>query len=249
MGKIGLQLYTVRDSAEANFQKLLTDVGELGYEGVQFAGFYDASAEDVKKTLHEATLRPAGAHVPIDQLQNNLQEVMRYHEAIENQLIICPYLPDSMRENKAGYLQTAELFNQIGKELKEAGFQFGYHNHAFEFDRIEETTGFEVLFENTDPDLVKMELDCFWATYAGHDPNKIIRDYKSRCISLHLKDIKVENGEKISTEIGTGTLDMNKLIQSGLDHNVEWFIVEQEHFTGDPLDSAKKNVEALKKMI
>ncbi|WP_042221530.1 sugar phosphate isomerase/epimerase family protein [Oceanobacillus manasiensis] len=249
MGKIGLQLYTVRDSAEANFHQLLRDVGEIGYEGAQFAGFYDTEAKDVADTLQSVGITPAGAHVPIEQLQHHLQDVIQYHKAIGNNLIICPYLPESMRENKAGYLQTAELFNQIGKELKQAGFQFAYHNHAFEFDRIEDTTGFKLLFENTDPNLVKMELDCFWATYAGYDPNEIMRDYKTRCISLHLKDIREENGEKISTEIGNGTLDMKTLIQSGLDHNVEWFIIEQEHFTGDPLESAKKNVEALKEML
>ncbi|MFD2627795.1 sugar phosphate isomerase/epimerase family protein [Oceanobacillus kapialis] len=249
MAKIGLQLYTVRDAAEEDFHQLLTDVGELGYEGAQFAGFYDASAQEVADTLQKARVKPAGAHVQIHQLQNNLQDVMRYHEKIGNQLIICPYLPETMRQDKAGYMQTAETFNKIGKELKQAGFQFGYHNHAFEFDSVEDTTGFELLFGNTDPDFVKMELDCYWATYAGHDPNKIIKDYAARCISLHIKDIKVENGDKISTEIGTGTLDIRTLIQSGLDHHVEWFIVEQEHFNGDPLVSAKKNVAALQEML
>jgi len=249
MGSIGLQLYTLRDLAEENFLKLLTDIGDLGYEGVQFAGFYEETAEDIAQILKQSGVTSAGAHVPLDQLQNNLEDVMRYHETIENQLIICPYLPETMRQNKAEYLRTAELFNQLGQKLKLAGFQFGYHNHAFEFIKMEEDTGFDIIFKNTDPDLVKMELDCFWATYAGHDPNQIINDYQDRCISLHLKDMKVENGEQISTEVGNGTLDIKTILQTGLSSNVEWFIIEQEHFTGDPFVSTRENAERLKEMF
>ncbi len=249
MSKIGLQLYTLREAATSNFHNLLIDVGAIGYEGVQFAGFYDTPAEKVNSTLVRSEMIPAGAHVPIDQLQENLDSVKQFHESINNSLIICPYLPEEMRQTKEDYLKSAELFNQIGKKLKDSGFQFAYHNHAFEFEEMENETGFSLLFGNTDSELVKMELDCYWATYAKYDPIKIINKYKDRCISLHIKDIKLENGEKVSTEIGNGRLDVRSLIQTGIKNNVEWFIVEQEHFTGDPLKSAEKNLSALKDML
>ncbi|CDQ38459.1 sugar phosphate isomerase/epimerase family protein [Virgibacillus salexigens] len=249
MGKVALQLYTVRELANENLLGLLERIAELGYQGVQFAGFHDHSAETVHKQLQALGLTPAGAHVPIELLQSQLDEVLRFHTKLDNSLLICPFLPESMRKSKDDYLRTADQFNEIGEKLTREGFAFGYHNHAFEFERFDETSGFELLFEHTDSSNVKMELDCYWAAYAGSDPDRLIQKYQDRCISLHVKDGKQEEGEMISTEIGNGTLDIPKLITSGKEHDVNWFIVEQEHFTGDPLISAKENVSALKQLI
>lgn len=79
---------------------------------------------------------------------------------------------------------------------KKAGFTFGYHNHDFEFETFENQTGFDLLFEQTDPDLVKVELDCYWASYAEHDPLKILEKYQDRVVSLHIKDMKIVDGKK-----------------------------------------------------
>ncbi|PAV31237.1 hypothetical protein CIL05_00855 [Virgibacillus profundi] len=249
MGKLGLQLYSVKDAAEKDLLGTIRKVSEMGYEGAQFAGFFNHSAEDVKAEIDAAGIVPAGAHVGIDQLENNLDETIKFHQLIGNDLIICPYLPENMRSGSDEYYQTAAVLNKLGKQLKESGIAFGYHNHAFEFDSFDGKTGFDILYENTDPAYVKMELDCFWASNAGYDPLEIIEKYDNRCVSLHIKDMKVAGDKKVSTEIGTGTLDIGKLIESGKKHQVDWFVVEQEDFTKDPLVSAEENASELKKII
>lgn len=248
MDNLGLQLYSVKEAAEKDLLGVLEQVADMGYKGAQFAGFFSHSAKQVKQKMDEVGLKAAGAHVQIDEFQNELESLLTYHHEIDNRLLICPYLPESMRTTADDYKRTAELFNQIGKKVTDAGFLFGYHNHAFEFEMFAGKSGFDLLYENTDPEYVKMELDCFWAVQAGHTPEKIMERYADRLVSLHLKDLVIENGDPISTELGQGVISMKDLIQAGQKNQADWFIVEQENFTQDPLLSARQNAAYLLKL-
>ena len=245
MENLALQLYSVKDAAEKDLLGVLEQVAEMGYKGVEFAGFFSHSAKEVKQKMDEVGLKAAGAHVQIDDLKNDFDAVIAYHKEIGNNLLICPSLPENMRTTAEDYKETAELFNQIGKKVADAGLAFGYHNHAFEFDLFDGGTGFDLLYENTDPTLVKMELDCFWVIHAGHTPEKIMEKYADRLVSLHLKDLIIEEGEAISTELGHGILNAEDLIHEGRKFGAKWFIVEQENFKQDPMDSAKQNAKYL----
>lgn len=243
MENLGLQLYSVKEAAEKDLLGVLEQVAEMGYKGVQFAGFFSHSATEVEAKMDEVGLKAAGAHVQLSEFQDNFDELIAYHKEIDNKILICPFLPEEMRTTADDYKRTAKLFNEIGQKVKDAGFSFGYHNHAFEFDLFDGKTGFDILYENTDPELVKMELDCFWAVHAGQTPDKIMKQYSNRLFSLHLKDLIIEDGEPISTEIGNGVINVVELIEDGKSWNVDWFIVEQEDFKGDPLESAKQNAK------
>ncbi|HET7658725.1 MAG TPA: sugar phosphate isomerase/epimerase [Bacillales bacterium] len=250
MANIGLQLFSVWQYAEKDFLGTLERVADLGYKSVQFAGFFGVPASEVKDLMDRKGVKAAGAHVPIEQLsEDKLEETFDYHKEIGNDLLIVPALPKEMRENADDYLKTARRLNQIGEACKEAGFAFGYHNHDFEFKKMDGVTGFDLLFENTDPDLVKMELDCYWATYAGYDPLKILSDHSDRAVSLHLKDIKTVGDKKVSTEIGNGELNISSLVETGLEHGVKWFTVEQESFEMDPFESLKISADNLGKLL
>ncbi|MFD1849741.1 sugar phosphate isomerase/epimerase family protein [Oceanobacillus bengalensis] len=249
MGKAGFQLYTLRESAAKDLLGTIKKVAEMGYRGIEFAGFFKVSAEDVKRTLIETGISPAGAHVQLTDLRHHLEETLAYHETIGNQLLICPFLPEDMRTTRDDFEKTAELLNEIGKKVKQAGFEFGYHNHAFEFASFQGETGFDILYENTDPDYMKMELDCYWAEYAGYDTLEIIDRYGDRCVSIHMKDMKKNGDETVSTELGLGSLDLDSFVKKGQEHQVEWFIVEQEHFTQKPIDSARLNAEKIKNIM
>ena len=249
MDNIGLQLYSIKESCEHDLLGTLEKVAQMGYTGAQFAGFFNHDAQEVKAKMDEVGLRTAGAHVQIDALMHNLDETLKYHEAIENDLIIIPALPKNMRSTADDYKQTAKLLDEIGETLHERGFILGYHNHGFEFDVFDGTTGFDILFGQTDPQHLKMELDGFWATYAGYDPFQIIKKYADRCISLHMKDMRVDKGERISTELGTGTLPLADYIKRGKKVGVKCFVVEQEEFTRDPLDSVADNAKEMKRLL
>lgn len=246
---MGLQLYSIREAVADDLLGMLEKVSNMGYEGVQFAGFGDHSAETVKAKLTELGIKPAGAHVPIEALDNDLDNVLKYHDTIGNRTIICPFLGEDMRTTEDDYRRTAEKMDVIGRKVAQSGFELGYHNHGFEFDTFNEKTGLDILFENTDPAHLKMELDCFWASAVGYDPLTFIDKYSDRCISLHMKDLKTVDGEPVSTELGTGTLPLQDYAAKAKTYDIKWLVVEQEHFTQDPVQSAAYNIQALKKIV
>lgn len=248
MGMIGLQLYSVRSAAEKDFLGTVRNVAAMGYDGVQFAGFFDSPANEVKQVLDETGIQVAGSHTGLDLLTGDkLKESILYNQEIENDLLICPYLPVEKRNSVDAYKRTAEQLNEIGHVCQENGMRFAYHNHNFEFEKFADTTGFDLLFSQTDADLVKMELDCFWANYAGHQAERIIEKQGDRVISLHMKDMTEVNGKKRSIEIGEGVLDIAGLLQKA--DSVDWFVVEQEDFDRDPMESAKINQDNLRGIL
>ncbi|SER48767.1 Sugar phosphate isomerase/epimerase [Gracilibacillus ureilyticus] len=251
MGKIAIQLYSVREHTANDFLGTLRKLGEMGYEAVQFAGFFDTPADELKKVMDEAGLVAAGSHMPFETLiGDQLEDSLEYNRKIGNNLIICPILPEDYRADEGAYYRAAEELNEIGRKCKEAGFTFAYHNHNMEFfDLGNGKRGFDIIFEETDNENVKVELDCYWATHADNDPLKVIQSYDDQIVSLHIKDMTIENGEKRSIEIGKGTLDIGSLWQAGERAGVKWYVIEQEKFDGDPLDSARVNVEKLKAVI
>lgn len=247
MGNVGLQLYSVREAAEKDFLGTVCRVADMGYDAVQFAGFFETSAKQVKNVLDEKKIRVAGSHTSYDFLTSDrLKETILYNQEIDNDLIICPYLSEEKRNSGEAYKRTAEELNSIGRTCKENGMRFAYHNHNFEFEDYAGVTGFELLFGQTDPGLVKMELDCFWANYAGDDAESIIEKYGDRVVSLHMKDM---NQDKKSIEIGKGMLDLTGLLKTASDWDVEWLVVEQEDFDRDPMDCAKTNQVNLRALL
>src|SRR5690625_4241738 len=208
----------------------------------------DLSAKDVKAKMDELGIHPMGAHVQIDSLQNELEQTLRYHEEIGNDLIIVPWLPEAMRESAEDYKWLANFLDQTGKKLHERGFTLGYHNHDFEFEVYNRKTGFDIIFENTDSNHLKMELDCFWVAYTNNDPLDVIEKYKDRCISLHMKDMKESEGNFISTELSTGILPIAKYMKKGKEVGTKWFVVEQEHFSKNPLECAQENFTNIKQL-
>ena len=251
MGKMGVQLYSVHQQAGKDFLGTVEKLADLGYEGIQFfANFFGTEAKDLKRVIDDKGIVPAGSHISIEQLQGDaLERTMEYQDTIGNRLLICPALPTEMRETADDYRRTADLFNEIGEKLNQNGFRFGYHNHAFEFENMDGQTGLDLLFENSDPNLVKVELDCFWAVFAGHDPIEVINKYKDRIVSFHLIDSKEKDGQKINTEIGNGNMDLKRIIQAGKEYGVEWFSVEQEDYEKEPFESLKTDATNLRKLL
>ncbi len=248
--EIGLQLYSVREKTDKDLIGTIKQLATYGYESLQFAGFFGTPADRLKEVLDEEKLKVAGAHIGLHQLQGDqLDQSLRYHETIGNDLLICPVLPREMRETGDEYKRSAEILNKIGQTCKDAGFSFGYHNHNWEFEQFDGKTGFDLLFENSDPELVKIELDCYWAKYAGYEPEDIIHQYKDRCVSLHLKDMKIEKDQKMSTEIGSGLLNLSQYIKTGKQYGVKWFVIEQEDYDRDPMIVAESNLKNLKAQL
>ncbi|MBM7693869.1 sugar phosphate isomerase/epimerase [Peribacillus deserti] len=248
MKKMGLQLWTVKEAAQEDFLGTLRRIAEMGYQGVEFAGFFNTPALVLKNVMEETGLLAAGSHTGLEQLEANIEEIFQYNKTIGNDLIICPWLPEERRGTEADYVELAALLNSIGQKCHEQGFTFAYHNHDFEFQQFGGTTGYEILLTHTDPKWVKFELDCYWVSYSGLNTLELLSKYPDRFCSLHLKDMKIENGEKRSTEIGTGQLEIEHLLKSVNLPAIGWFIVEQEQFDKDSLESCKISIDYIKSL-
>jgi len=248
MGKIGLQLFSIRELLSDDFAGTLEKVGKIGYEGVEFAGYYNIPAKEMKKILDDTNLKAAGSHVGIDDLKNSLDRVIEYNLEIGNKNIVCPWLPVEMRDSADAYKKTADLFNKIGDKCKSNGLQFGYHNHEFELEKFDGIYGLDILVSNTQPELLHMELDTFFFDYCGLKAVNFIEKYGERCSLLHIKDMKSKE-EKVSTIVGSGTIDFTEVLSLGSKLNTTWYIVEQEEFEKSQLQSIEESFSNLKNIM
>ena len=248
MEKIGLQLYSIKELTSTDFPGTLEKVAKIGYDGVEFAGTFNTPAPKLKEALADLGLKPAGSHIGIDRLKNELDSVIAYSLEIGDPYIICPGLPEDMHCSTDAWLKTAELFNQIGSKCKENGIGFGYHNHEFEFKSFDGIYGLDLLMDNTRPELVFLELDTFWVEYVGLRSVDFIEKYKERCSILHIKDMKSLQ-EKVNTEIGKGIMDFKGITALGKKYGVQWYTVEQEEYEIPQLESIEESLRYLRKIV
>ncbi len=235
---IGVQLYTLREETEKDFVGTLKKVKEIGYDGVEFAGFGGYSAVEMKEILENIGLKGFSSHVPLTQLENNLTEVIEYHKTIGAEVIACPFIPQEMWNSKEAYLKLAELFNKVGEQCKEAGIQFCYHHHAFEFVQFDGEYGLDLIFSNTKPELVQLECDVYWVQHAGLSPAEYINKYDGRCPLVHVKDMKDNEGKDFAP-VGTGIIDIASVVKTAEEVGARWLVVEQDKCEGPAIESVE----------
>jgi len=239
---IGLQLYSLRDAAQKDYVKMLEDVAAIGYKYIEFAGYGGLSSKEMKAHLDRLGLRAVGAHIGIDRLTNAFSEEVEFNKTVGNDFIICPYYGMKTKEDA---LTAAKDFNAMADKCAIEGMTFGYHNHAFEFEKTEDGEYLmEVLIANTSP-LVKLELDVYWVEFAGLNAVSFIKKHADRIELLHLKEL---SAERTNVEIGTGILDFKAIIAAGKAAGVSFNIVEQEQYTVEPLESVKICFDNLQKL-
>ncbi|MBY6037711.1 sugar phosphate isomerase/epimerase [Fictibacillus nanhaiensis] len=250
MRKIGLQLYSIQSEAEKDLLGTLETVKSMGYDSVQFAGLFGIAAKEVKEVLDSTGLTVAGAHIPLDRFSGEAyKRQMEDQLLLGNDLMIMPYLTEEQRKSIDDYKRVAETLNEAGLRAKEYGIRVAYHNHDFEFYEMDGEMPFDVVYRETDPELVKMELDTYWAKFAGFEPEELLRTYNRRCVSFHLKDMVKKGNEKTSTIAGKGILDLKGFIQLADEQQVDYCVIEQEHFQGNPLKEVEQGVQNIKALL
>jgi sugar phosphate isomerase/epimerase len=243
---IALQMYTVRDDAASDFAGTLRKVADTGYAGVELAGTGGMPASALRALLQDLGLQIAGSHVSLQMLEDDLNAVLDYNSELGNPRVVCPWLAME-RRTAEGYRALAESLNRVGAACRERGMELCYHNHDFEFERFDGQTGFDILFGSTDPGLVKIELDTFWAVKGGYDAAEIIRKYAGRIPLIHLKDM-TDDDEKTFAEVGEGTMDWPSIFAAGDAAGAAWYIVEQDKCARPPLESIRISLDNLRKM-
>lgn len=244
---IALQMYSVRVASDKDFLGTLAKVAEMGYDGIEFAGYGGLSAEALKSALDDLGLKAASSHIPITSLENNdeLAELIRYQQVIGSKNIVCPYLPPE-RRTKEDYYNLIPILNRVGEQCFKEGINFSYHNHDFELRALDNgEIPLELLLNETNPEWVQTELDVYWLTKANENPVEWLKRYHNRTPLVHLKDMTTDE-EQFFAELGTGGVDLSGVIEQASKSNVEWWVVEQDQSKIDPLQSVKMSLDYLK---
>ncbi|MEK5028632.1 sugar phosphate isomerase/epimerase family protein [Paenibacillus sp. FSL M7-1046] len=245
---IAAQMYTLRDftkTAEdlrAAFQKLKV----MGYQAVQISGIGPIDPQLVKQYADEAGLTICATHVPWNRLVNDLDALAAEHKLWNCKYIGLGGLPGEYQSSQEGYRTFAKLASGIARTLKEEhGLQFVYHNHDFEFERVEGVTGMEVLLQESDPEVFGFELDMYWVQAGGANPVDWVHKVKGRMQVMHLKDMAIISRGQVFAEIGEGNMNYEAIIEAGRETGVEWFVVEQDVCRRDPFESLEISLKYL----
>lgn len=267
---VAYQLYSAREDAAKDLDAVLAALKAMGYDGVEFAGFYGHTAGEVREMLDRHGLKGISSHVPASQIEQDMFGVIAFHQAIGCPYIAVPYLDDESRPGAAGFGKMIAMIHTFGRLCREAGIKLLYHNHDFEFARLSGQYGLDFLYDAVPPDILQTEIDTCWVKYAGVDPAGYLRKYAGRCPVVHMKDyvgVKgdrppyaliglSERGQDEKQEafefrpVGYGCQDVKAVVEAALHSGAEWFVVEQDASVGrTPLEAAKLSVETMQKYL
>jgi len=247
--QIACQLYTLRDLTQKDFADTVKRVGQIGYPGVELAGFGNlTTAADVKRACDDAGVKICAAHFGIELLETDLAKAFADAAALGITNIVIPWMPEARRADAAGWREVGASMNRIGAECQRRGHTLAYHNHSFEFQTFDGQTGLDILWGVTDPALVKAELDVYWVMHGGVDPAAYVARIADRLHLLHLKDMAA-GPDRTFAPVGTGVLDFPAILAAAAKTNVQWAAVEEDDASGrDPLDDVRISFENLRKM-
>lgn len=203
-GPLGVQLYTLRTEMERDVAATLARVALIGYEEVEFAGYFGHSPSEIRRFLDDAGLRAPSAHVDVGLVDDAWPATLEAAAVAGHEYVVVPWLPESMRSSLDDWRRTAERLTGAAAAARGMGLRFAYHNHDFEFHEMEGRTPLTVFLETADPELVELELDLFWTVHAGADPIELIGRWPGRIPMVHVKD-RTADGRM--TEVGDGVID------------------------------------------
>jgi sugar phosphate isomerase/epimerase len=249
LDKIGIQLYTVRDVLKQDFEGTLSRIGAIGYREVEFAGYFDHTPEQVKAALASAGLTAPATHVGPDNLDKGWDAVVHTAKAVGHEYVIVAWIPEERRKTIDDWKRIAEQLNQAGTACRAAGLQFAYHNHDFEFVPIDGRVPYDILLENTDASLVKLELDLFWITFAGGDPLAQFARSPGRFPLVHVKDMTPKPTpdappERVMVDVGKGSIDWKRIFAQSRAGGIQHYFVEHDQ-PSEPLASARASYDFL----
>jgi sugar phosphate isomerase/epimerase len=243
---IGVQLYTVRNELQRDFEGTLTRVAEIGYREVELAGFFDRSAEDVRRALDAAGLVAPSGHYSYQQFSESLEATLADARAVGNQYVVLAWIEEAQR-TRFGYQRLAELSNRVGEAARQAGMRFAYHNHEFEFEQVDGVVAYDLLLGETDPENVLLELDLFWIRKGGADPLAYFNRWPGRFHMVHAKDMD-GSPEQVMTEVGSGVIDFAEIASHASHAGIRHWFVEHDN-PASPFDSIRQSYEALTRVL
>jgi sugar phosphate isomerase/epimerase len=232
-----LQLYTVRDHLEKDVPGTLKQVKEMGYDYVETAGTVGLTTAEFRQVLDDAGLTAISAHLG----HEDVPAIIDAAKTLGVECAVCGvhFEGGGTRDDWAGAGRTMKA---SGAQLREAGIQLCYHNHAHEFVTVDGEHALDIMFNAATPETLASELDLYWVKYGEQDPLGTLKKYAGRCPLLHIKDMAA-GADRAFAEVGQGIIDWVPIFEVAPDLGVKWFIVEQDICPGDSLESARISAE------
>lgn len=248
----GVQLFMVRKQAVTDLAGILKSIRGIGYTQIElYPVVYDHPAAELKKIVEDSGLGLVSAHFDYVGFSDKID----YAKQLGLKYMVCPMLPKDQWTSSAGFEKAANDFNQWGSRVHDAGMEFVFHNHCYEFKPQEGgLTGWQTLMGSTDPTLVDLELDVYWLTQAGQNPARMLKDYKNRVKLIHLKDRTPgaptgydpgPSGDHF-TELGKGTIDWPKLLMQARWQGIRYAYLDQDDTAGPVVESMTESFAYLK---
>ena len=266
---IAVQLYSVRDEMEKDFCGTVKKIKDMGYEGVEFAGLFGKSGTEVKAICDEIGITTVSAHVPYYDMLDNPEAVLKDYRDMGCKYVAVPYLTEECRPGTEGWTSTVEGIRKIAEAAEKMGIQLLYHNHDFEFIKIDGKYALDILYDTIPADLLKTEIDTCWVNVGGENPAEYIEKYSGRAPVVHLKDFHGSKGngplykligiddetEAVESTfefrpVGYGVQDWKKIVDAAEKAGAEWVVVEQDSpsMEKSPLECVQMSINYLKNM-
>lgn len=263
---VALQLYSVRDNVSENFYATLKAVKAMGYDGVEFAGLFGHSPEELRDMCKDIGLVPISAHVPYQDMVKDPEGVLGMYATIGCKFVAVPYLTEEYRPGTPGWAEVVKNVRMLGEVAKKRGLTLLYHNHDFEFTKLDGKYALDVLYESVPADLLQTELDLCWVNVGGENPSEFLIKYTGRAPVVHYKDfageksanmyeligIKEEKKEAPQTfefrPVGSGKQDFPTILKATEKAGASWVVVEQDmpSMGLTPMECAEKSRKYLK---
>jgi sugar phosphate isomerase/epimerase len=241
---VGLQLYTLRNEMSQNFEGTLARVAELGFKEMEFAGYFGRSASEVRRILDRNGMTSPAAHIQLQALRDDLEGELERAATLGQKFVVVPILPENQR-TIADYQRTADYLNRAGEASKQLGIKMGYHNHNFEFIETDGRIPYDILLDETEADLVDMELDLYWIRNAGVDPLSYFQSHPGRFSMLHVKDMD-EFGRM--APVGRGEINFAEIFSYADTAGFKHFFVEHDR-PGNGLASVAISIYTVRNIV
>lgn len=235
---VGVQLYSVRSEMQKDVPKTLEAMAKIGFQGVEYAGYFDYAAQDLKRIMDDNGLVCCGTHTQINTLTDDLfPTTIEFNKVLGNKFIIVPWIPEQERQTVDDWKRLAEKFNAWAEKLKPQGMFIGYHNHNFEFTPIDGQLPWDIFAQNTSSDVI-LQVDTANCADGGADPLATLKRYPGRAKSIHLKEFSATNKNAI---LGEGDVPWKEVLAfCENEGGTEWYVIEEEKDAYPPIEAVAK---------
>jgi sugar phosphate isomerase/epimerase len=251
---VGLQLYTLRDTIGKDPKGVLTRVASFGYKELEAYSYKDGQIFGMPYAEFNTFVKGLGMQVTSGHYGLDLIKGDTWKKAVEDakkngqKYMVVPYIVAEQRQTLDDYKRIIADLNAAGEVCNQSGIRFGYHNHAFEFEKVDGQVPYDLMLKELDPKKVSLEMDIYWVVNAGYDPIQYFEKYPGRFEQWHVKDMDKADRSK-NADVGTGSIDWKAIFAKAKVSGLQYYYVEQESYPGAPIDSAAASAKYLKTIL